>query len=66
MLNSFLLTKYVLLILNLDKYYDFAKTNYGDMTVYYNKKNDSNYIYELFLWDKKNFFEVKLWGSKMK
>lgn len=54
------ITKYVLLILNQDKYYDFAKTNYGDMTVYYNKKNDSNYIYELFLWDKKNFFEVKL------
>jgi hypothetical protein len=54
------ITKYVLLILNQDNYYDFAKTNYGDLKVYYNKKNDSNYIFELFLWDKKNFFEIKL------
>ena len=55
-----IITNYVLLILNQDNYYDFSKTNYGDMVVYYNKKNDSNYIYELFLWDKKHFFEIKL------
>tara|TARA_A100001015_G_C15029482_1_gene732368 strand:+ start:1448 stop:2641 length:1194 start_codon:yes stop_codon:yes gene_type:complete len=54
------ITKYVLLILNQDNYYDFSKTNYGNVEIFFNKNNDSNYIYELFLWDKKNYFEIKL------
>ena len=53
-----IITNYVLLILNEDKYYDFAMTNYGNVIVYYNKKNDSNFIYELFLWDKKHFLKL--------
>ena len=54
------ITKYVLLILNEDKYYNFAKTNYGNVELWYDKKNNAEYKYELFLWDKKNYFEIKL------
>ena len=54
------ITKYVLLILNHDGYYNFAKTNYGDVKIYTDEENNSNYKYELFLWDKKNYFEIKL------
>jgi len=54
------ITDYVLLILNQDSYYNFSKTNYGDVDIYFNKKNGANYIYELFLWDKKNYFQIKL------
>ncbi len=54
------ITKYVLLILNQDKYYNFSKTNYGNVEIFFNQNNNSNYIYELFLWDKKNYFEIKL------
>ena len=55
-----IITKYVLLILNQDSYYNFAKTNYGNVEIFYNKNNSANYKYELFLWDKKNYFEIKL------
>lgn len=55
-----IITKYVLLIINQDNYYNFAKTNYGDVKIYTDKHNNANYIYELFLWDKKNYFEIKL------
>jgi len=54
------ITEYVLLILNQDTYYNFSKTNYGNVEIFYNKNNSSNYIYELFLWDKKNYFQIKL------
>ena len=54
------ITKYVLLILNQDNYYNFSKTSYGNVEIFFNQNNDSNYIYELFLWDKKNYFEIKL------
>lgn len=54
------ITKYVLLIINMDGYYNFSKTNYGNVDIYYDKNNTGNYIYELFLWDKKNYFETKL------
>lgn len=54
------ITNYVLLILNQDNYYDFSKTSYGNVEIFFNQNNDSNYIYELFLWDKKNYFEIKL------
>jgi hypothetical protein len=55
------LSKYVLLILNNDQYYDFAKTNFGDVEVWIDKDGNEEIKYELFLWDKKNYFEVKLW-----
>lgn len=55
------ISKYVLLILNNDKYYDFSKTNYGDVEIWVDKKGNEELKYELFLWDKKNYFEVKLW-----
>ena len=54
------ITKYVLLILNEDKYYNFSKTNYGNVEIWTDEKNNSKYKYELFLWDKKNYFEIKL------
>lgn len=54
------ITKYVLLILNQDGYYNFSKTSYGNVELVYSKNNDANYIYELFLWDKKNYFQTKL------
>ena len=55
------ISKYVLLILNNDNYYDFNKTNYGDVEVWVDKNGDEEIKYELFLWDKKNYFEIKLW-----
>ena len=55
-----IITDYVLLILNQDSYYNFAKTNYGNVEIFFNKNNAANYKYELFLWDKKNYFEIKL------
>jgi hypothetical protein len=54
------ISKYVLLILNSNNDYDFAKTNYGDVEVWIDKKGNEELKYELFLWDKKNYFEVKL------
>ena len=54
------ITEYVLLILNQDSYYNFSKTNYGNVEIFYNKNNHANYIYELFLWDKKNYFQIML------
>jgi len=55
-----IITKYVLLVINNDKYYDFYKTNYGDVKVWIDKQGNEEIIYELFLWDKKNYFEIKL------
>ena len=54
------ITKYVLLILNEDQYYNFSKTNFGNVEIWTDLKNNSLYKYELFLWDKKNYFEIKL------
>ena len=54
------ITKYVLLVLNKDKYYNFSKTNYGNVETWTDIDNNCKYRYELFLWDKKNFFEIKL------
>ena len=56
-----MITKYVLLLLNDDKYYDFYKTNYGDVETWIDKEGNEEIKYELFLWDKKNYFEIKLW-----
>ena len=55
-----MITKYVLLILNNDKYYDFSKTNYGDVEIWIDKIGNEEIKYELFLWDKKNYFQIKL------
>ena len=51
----------LLLVINNDKYYDFAKTNYGDVEVHTDKYGNEEIKYEIFLWDVKNFFEIKLW-----
>ena len=56
-----MITKYVILLLNNDKYYDFYKTNYGDVETWIDKEGNEEIKYELFLWDKKNYFEIKLW-----
>lgn len=55
-----MITKYVLLMLNHDKYYDFHRTNYGDVEVWVDETGNEEIKYELFLWDKKNYFQVKL------
>ena len=55
-----MISKYVISILNNDKYYDFNKTNFGDVNVWVDKNGNEEFKYELFLWDKKNYFEIKL------
>jgi hypothetical protein len=60
-MNLDMITKYVLLVLNNDTYYDFSKTNFGDVEVWIDKEGNEEIKYELFLWDKKNYFEIKLW-----
>lgn len=55
-----IISKYVILLLNNDNYYDFNKTNFGDVKVWIDKDGNEEYEYELFLWDKKNYFELKL------
>ena len=44
-----------------NNFYDFRKTNYGDVEVHTDKYGNEEIKYELFLWDVKNFFEIKLW-----
>lgn len=55
-----MISKYVIILLNEDKYYDFSKTNFGDVELWIDKTGNEELKYELFLWDKKNFFEVKI------
>ena len=50
----------VIPVLN-NNFYDFRKTNYGDVEVHVDKYGNEEIKYELFLWDVKNFFEIKLW-----
>ncbi len=52
------ITKQIIPILNSNSY-DFSSTNYGDVYVWTDKKNNEEIKYELFLWDKKHFFEIK-------
>ena len=52
------ITKQIIPILNSNSY-DFSATNYGDVYVFSDKKNNEEIKYELFLWDKKHFFEIK-------
>ncbi len=52
------ITKQIIEILNANTY-DFSKTNYGDVYVFTDKNNNEEIKYELFLWDKKNYFEIK-------
>jgi hypothetical protein len=59
-MNLDMITKYVILLLNKTDYYDFNKTNYGDVEVWVDKDGNEEIKYELFLWDKKNYFEIKL------
>ena len=39
------ITKYVLLILNQDSYYNFSKTNYGNVEIFF---NENKYIFYFF------------------
>jgi hypothetical protein len=55
-----MVSKYVTSILNKDGYYDFEKTNYGDVEMWVDKDGNEEIKYELFLWDKKNYFQLKL------
>ncbi len=52
------ITDRIINIIN-SKTYDFSKTNYGDVEVWTDKENNEEIKYELFLWDKKHFFEIK-------
>ena len=61
-----MISKYVILLLNDDKYYDFNKTNFGDVEMWVDNKGNEELKYELFLWDKKNYFEIKLWVNVVK
>jgi len=61
-----MITKCVVNVLNKDKYYDFSKTNYGDVETWIDSKGNEQIKYELFLWDKKNYFEIKLWVNVLK
>ena len=55
-----IISEYVILILNDDNYYDFSKTNYGDVEKWVDKDGNENFKYELFIWDKKNYFQLKV------
>jgi hypothetical protein len=61
-----MISKYVILLLNKDGYYDFNKTNFGDVEIWIDKFGNEELKYELFLWDKKNYFEIKLWVNIIK
>lgn len=65
-MNLDIISKYVILVLNNDGYYDFNKTNFGDVQMWVDNKGNEEFKYELFLWDKKNFFEIKLWVNIIK
>jgi len=61
-----IISKYVIMVLNDDNYYDFSKTNFGDVEMWVDKKGNEQIKYELFLWDKKNYFQIKLWVNVLK
>ena len=44
-----IISKYVIMILNDDKYYDFSKTNFGDVEMWVDKNGNEQIKYELFL-----------------
>jgi hypothetical protein len=54
------ISKYVIAVLNVDGYYDFAKTNYGDVEIWIDEHENEEIKYELFMWDKKNYFQLKM------
>jgi hypothetical protein len=59
-MNLSIISKYVILLINNDGYYDFNVTNFGDVEIWIDKKGNEEIKYELFLWDKKNYFQLKL------
>ncbi len=60
------ISKYVLLVLNEDKYFEFAKTNFGDVEMWTDKDGNQEIKYEIFLWELNFAFEVKLWVHILK
>ena len=61
-----MISKYVVMTINNDGYYDFVKTNFGDVYVWVDKMGNEEITYELFLWDKKNYFQIKVLVSIVK
>jgi len=59
-MNLSIISKYIILLINNDGYYDFNVTNFGDVEVWIDKKGNEEIKYELFLWDKKNYFQLKI------
>jgi len=54
------ISKIVIERLNNQCRFDFNYSGYGDINVKKDCKGNKHYIYELFVWDKVNFFQVKL------
>jgi hypothetical protein len=60
-----MITKNLMKYIN-DDYFTFAKTNFGDVEVHVDKYGNEEIKYELFLWDIKNYFQIKLWVHVIK
>ena len=60
-----MITKNLMRYIN-DDYFTFAKTNFGDVEVHVDKYGNEEIKYELFLWDIKNYFQIKLWVHVIK
>jgi len=59
-MNLNIISERVIPVLN-NNFYDFRKTNYGDVEIHTDKYGNEEIKYEIFLWDSKNYFETKLW-----
>ena len=64
-MNLDMISKRVINVLN-NNFYDFRKTNFGDVEIHTDKYGNEEIKYELFLWDVKNYFEIKLWVNVIK
>lgn len=54
------ISKIVIEKLNKQCRFDFNYSGYGDINIKEDGKGNKHYIYELFVWDKLNYFQVKL------
>ena len=54
------ISKIVIERLNKQCRFDFNYSGYGDINIKEDGKGNKHYIYELFVWDKLNYFQVKL------
>ncbi len=60
------ITQKIIPLLDSENTYHYAPTNYGDVEVWTDKHDNEEIKYELFLWDKKHYFEIKLWVHVLK